>query len=242
MSNKREDFLNGILKIEQPDESMGLRVNLDTVLLSYFSEPRKNERILELGCAHGAISLILAYRGFNVVGLDIQRLLIEMAKRNALYNGLEAKTEFIAGDLREYKKLWPAQSFDRIVVNPPYDVPENSRVSPSSPVAVALQGTECALEDIVLASKYLLKNKGHLEMVIRANRIGELLALLDEHNISPKEMRPVYSKPNMDAFIVLVRAMRAAGPSVRVLPPFFVKDENGDDTLELLSAYKAGKY
>lgn len=241
MSMVREDLLNGALKIEQPDENEGLRVNLDTVLLADFCKPRRNEHILELGCAHGAISLILAFKGLDVTGLDISPHLVEMAVRNAAYNGLCDRAKFIVGDLRNHRKIWDAQSFDRIVVNPPYDAPENSKVSPSDAMAAALQGTECTLEDVAAAAKYLLKNKGTLEMVIRANRFCELISLLDKYNIAPKAVRPVYAKPGADAFIVLVRAMRAAGVGVRLLPPLFVKDGDGNDTAELLNAYIPGE-
>ena len=76
MSQKRENLLNGILHILQPEANKGLRVNVDTILLADFAKPAKREKILDIGCAHGAISLILAKRGFNIVGLDIQQHLM----------------------------------------------------------------------------------------------------------------------------------------------------------------------
>ena len=71
-----EDLLYGALKIKQPDEKMGPRVNLDTILLAHFTKPRRREKILELGCAHGAVSLILAKKGFCVEGADVGVLAI----------------------------------------------------------------------------------------------------------------------------------------------------------------------
>ena len=139
MSDERENLLHGVLKIKQPNDNEGPRVNVDTILLAHFVKPRHREKILEIGCAHGAISLILAKRGYNVTGLDIQPHLITMARENAMYNGLSDRLSFIAGDLKDYKKLWAAQSFDRIVVNPPYDEPENSKRSPSDAIATAMQ-------------------------------------------------------------------------------------------------------
>ena len=136
-------LVNGALRLVQPDEKSGLRVNVDTILLAHFARPKAGERILEIGCAHGAISLILAKRGtllsprgFDVTGVDIRPDLVELARANAESNGLKA--EFVAADVREYKKIAPAQSFDRIVVNPPYDEAESSRRSPSDGRAAAL--------------------------------------------------------------------------------------------------------
>ena len=117
-------LMNGALRLVQPDEKSGLRVNVDTILLAHFARPKSGERILEIGCAHGAISLILAkrgtllsQRGFDVTGVDIRPDLVGLARANAESNGLKAK--FVAADVREYKKIAPAQSFDRIVEQPP---------------------------------------------------------------------------------------------------------------------------
>ena len=55
MDDGPEDLLRGALKIRQPECKDGLRVNLDTILLASFTKPRGNERILEIGCAHGAL-------------------------------------------------------------------------------------------------------------------------------------------------------------------------------------------
>ena len=102
-------LVNGALRLVQPDEKSGLRVNVDTVLLAHFARPKAGERILEIGCAHGAISLILAkrgtllpQRGFDVTGVDIRPDLVGLARANAESNGLKA--EFVAADVREYKK------------------------------------------------------------------------------------------------------------------------------------------
>lgn len=238
METGREDLLHGVLKILQPHENDGLRVNLDTILLAGFTKPKKNEKILELGCAHGAISLILAKRGHSVEGVDIQPHLIGLAVENAAFNGLADKTDFSVRDLRLYKKNWEAQSYDRVVVNPPYYERASSRLSPSGALAASMQGSECTLEDVVAAAKYTLKNKGRLDMVIRANRVGELFALLDGYNVPPKIMRSVHPRPGADATVVLVEAVRAAGRGLKVLPPLFVLDADGKETKELLEEYR----
>lgn len=235
---KLEDLLYGVLKIKQPAEKEGLRVNMDTILLAHFTKPRKREKILEIGCAHGAISLILAKRGFSVEGVDIQEHLIEIARENALLNSLGEKVSFYAADIREYRKIWPAQFFDRVVVNPPYDELKSSNRSPSDERAKAAHGLDCTLESIVQASKYLLKNKGRLDMVIRADRTAELFSLLDKNSLAPKGLRCVHPKPGKEASVILVESIRAAAHGIIIKPPLFVLDEAGRNTAEFLEAYK----
>lgn len=61
--------------------------------------PQGGERILDLACGSGRHSLELVRRGFSVVGSDISPELIEIARRDAEQEGLEAT--FLEGDLRE---------------------------------------------------------------------------------------------------------------------------------------------
>lgn len=232
------DLLNGTLKLIQPEDGRGLRVNVDTVLLAHFTRPKKNEKILEIGCAHGAISLILAKRGFCVHGVDIEPHLIGLAKQNAELNGLEAS--FACFDIRRYRLLSPAQSWDRIVVNPPYNEAGNGWQSPSGPLSAALNGTCCTLEDIIAASHYLLKNRGRLDIVMRGERLGELFALLERFNTPPKKLLCVYPKPGVRAAVVLVEAMRSGRHGLSVEPPLFITGDDGAETEELKKAYVIG--
>lgn len=61
--------------------------------------PQGGERILDLACGTGRHSLELVRRGFSVVGVEIGHELVEIARRDAEAEGLEA--EFVEGDLRE---------------------------------------------------------------------------------------------------------------------------------------------
>jgi SAM-dependent methyltransferase len=61
--------------------------------------PQGGERILDLACGTGRHSLELVRQGFSVVGVEISPELVEIAKKDAAEQGLEAT--FIEGDLRE---------------------------------------------------------------------------------------------------------------------------------------------
>lgn len=61
--------------------------------------PQGGERVLDLGCGTGRHSLELVRQGFSVVGVEISRELVEIARKDAEEQGLEA--EFVEADLRE---------------------------------------------------------------------------------------------------------------------------------------------
>jgi tRNA1(Val) A37 N6-methylase TrmN6 len=237
---KPTDILYGEIKLHQPPAGRGPRVSVDTVLLAHFARVKGGARVMELGCAHGAVSLIMARRAPRAVfeGIDINPPLVGLALRNAKLNGVEERVFFSVSDLREHRRYFAAESYDAVVMNPPYDEPGSSRPSPDADMATAMHGGQCTLADAVACAKYLLRNKGKFFLVMRAKRLGELFCLLHKHNVKPKRMRAVHPKPDRDASVVLVEAARASGDGLAVEPPLFIYGADGNYTEELLAAYR----
>lgn len=235
----RDDILYGELNLLQPVE--GPRVSVDTVLLSAAINLRKGDKVLELGCAHGAVLLILARRFPQVSrfeGLEICKDLAEMAVANARDNGLEDRTAFIHGDLKESRSHFQAGSFDVVLMNPPYNDPGKSRVSPHAIKAVARHGTACTLEDVAEAANFLLKPGGRFYLVLRASRAAEALSLFRQGGLEPKRIRFVHPGPGKEASMFLLAARKGGKEGLVVGPPLFITDECGEYTSELLAAYR----
>ena len=230
-----DDILYGRIKLHQPAWGSGPRISVDTVLLAYYARVRPRERVVEMGCAHGAVSLIMAKRAPGAAardGFDINPDLIDMAVRNARLNNMEDEVNFFVSDLREHRKNFTPESYDVVVMNPPYDEPGTSRPSPVDAMAEAMHGMSCTLAEVVAGAKYLLRNGGKFYLVIRAKRMGELFHLLYEHNIKPKRFRTVHPKPDRPASVALVEAVRASGDGVTAESPLFIHDS------ALLEAYR----
>jgi tRNA1(Val) A37 N6-methylase TrmN6 len=252
-----DDLLFGALKIFQPDEGTGPRVNVDTVLLAHFARFRDRARVIELGCAQGAVSLILAkrrkerreMRGMTaetaaegcllrpIDAFDINPALIDLARQNAELNGLSDDVNFFVSDLREHRKNFMSGSYDAVVMNPPYDEPDRSRPSQNGAMASALHGASCGLSDVVIAARYLLNNRGKFFLVMRAKRAAELFSLLSQNNVRPKRLRAVHPRPGRAASVVLVEAIRSSGDGLIIEPPLFICGPDGKYTDELLEAY-----
>ena len=240
MIPKPSDILYGAVKLHQPLEGGGPRVSVDTVLLAHFARAGKRARVIEMGCAHGAVTLIMAKRnpGAAFEGFDISPELIRMAYENAIINGLSGRVRFFVSDLREHRKNFAPESYDAVVMNPPYDEPRSSRPSQRREMAVAMHGEECSLADTIACAKYLLRNGGKFFLVMRAKRVGELFCLLAQHNVRPKRMKAVHPKPDRQASVVLVEAVRASGDGLTIEQPLFIHGRDGEYTEELLAAYK----
>lgn len=233
-----DDILRGRLRLWQPVE--GPRVSIDTVLLSAWTRVCKGERVLEMGTAHGAVALLLALRfpeAGSIEGLEIQEDLYDLAQKNLETNALDGRVRFIRGDLRDHRRLFPPQSFDVLVVNPPYDSPTQARGSRSARAATARQGTHCSLEDVAKAARFLLRNRGRFYSVIRANRVSEMMEVLSMNSLEPKRWRSVHHRIDREASVVLLQATRAAAKGMRVESPLVVFGPDGAYTSEALQAY-----
>ena len=95
---------------------------LDSVLLADFVKiNRKTKKILDIGTGCGIISLLLAKKSqAKIVGIEIQEIMSEIAKKNINNNGVKNQVEILSNDIKNFKKLFKRDEFDAIVTNPPY--------------------------------------------------------------------------------------------------------------------------
>jgi release factor glutamine methyltransferase len=95
------------------------------LLLRYIAKDHLNQKtFLELGAGSGLLSIYAARKGAFVVASDINPIAISCIKANAEENWVEIET--IHSDLFD---SIPKQSFDYILINPPYYKKKPSSIS-----------------------------------------------------------------------------------------------------------------
>ncbi len=85
-----------------------------------FAAASPGERVLDLYCGAGAITLLLARRAGGATGVESSEEAVRSAERNARDNGL-AGCRFVRGDARRVlaSMVYDGQKQDLVVVNPP---------------------------------------------------------------------------------------------------------------------------
>jgi len=73
---------------EHKDFSSPAKTKIHTNFIIKALELKKSDRIIDLGCGDGRITIELAKRGFDVEGLDFSRNLLRIAERKAKENSL----------------------------------------------------------------------------------------------------------------------------------------------------------
>ena len=87
----------------------------------------------------------------------------------------------------------------------------------------------------------MLKDKGSLYMVHRAERLVDILHEMRTKKMEPKRIRFVYSNINSDSKLVMIEAVKNGNSSVKIEEPLYVYNEDGTYTDEILRIYNKKK-
>ena len=203
----------------------GYRFSVDAVLLAHFAAPPSRARVLDIGCGCGVIGLILCYRhpGLQVMGLELQPKLAELARNNAAANSLADRLQVQEGDLRRISDWLAPESFDCVLTNPPYRRPGSGRVNAGDECAIARHELTADMDDVLAAASFCVKNRGTVTVIYPADRLASLMAILPKYRLTAKRMQAVYSYPeDTRARLVMVEAVKNGGEGVQILPPFYI--------------------
>ena len=212
-----DDLVGGGIRLVQPKK--GYRVSMDTVLLAASVPAEKGQLILEAGSGSGGAALCLAHRcpGINVTGIEIQPAMVRLAERNAELNGLGERVKFQQGCVTERLEMPGHESFDHVFVNPPYLDPGAAIVSPSKTKRIAHMSTTASLKDWVMFSHYMVKNKGTMTFIYRADRLHELMALLARLS-GDLVLCPLWPRTGVAAKRVLLQGRKGTHGAMTILP------------------------
>ncbi len=217
-----DTLIDGELRLYQ--SRAGYRFSLDALLLAHFVTVKRREKIVELGCGNGAVTLLLSHLHSTaaLTGLEVQPAMAERARRSVALNGLDDRVTIVTGDLREIAAFLAPSSHEVVVSNPPFRKPSSGRISPNREKQLARHEIAGRLEDFLSAAAHVLGPKGRLALIYSAERAVELLAGLRGAGLEPKRLRWVHSFAEDAALLVLVEAVKGGRSGVAVLAPLVI--------------------
>ena len=200
------------------------RLSTDCVLLADFVNTAGAVRGIDLGCASGAIALLLLARTdkLHMTGLDIVPEAASLAEENMRANALEARSDIVCGDIRRHRELFKAGSFDLIVANPPYFPVGSGKLSPDAARA---------------ASAFLCRTGGSVNFVHKPERLSELFCCMTAHGIEPKRLRLVCHREGAVPNLVLIEGRRGGKPGLKIEPTLILRRPDGSETDEVRRIY-----
>ena len=231
--------LNGLMLIQKKD---GFKFGVDAVLLSDFANVKKKHKVIDLCTGTGIIPFLLygKYNPSSIKGIEIQEDMVEMANRSVELNKIN-NIEFIHSDLKDIKFLKTLEKADVVTVNPPYKLSNAGIVNPSDKLSIARHEILCNLENVIEASRVLLKDNGRLFMVHRQERLADIITLMRKYKIEPKRIRMVHPNKNKAPNIVLVEGQRDGGAFLKWDNPIYVYNEDGSYSDQINEIYGRGE-
>lgn len=213
---------------------------IDSVLLSDFSKNiKKDARVIDLGTGTGIISILLCGKTElkNIVGVDIQENVCEMANRSILLNELQNRAKIVCDNITNMRNRYDTCSFDVVVTNPPYKKNNTGIKNEEKQKEISRHEIYADLDDFLKTAFYLLKDKGEFYMVHRPERLTDILYLMRKYRVEPKKIRFVFSNKKQKPKLVLIKGVKNAKSFLSIEPNLYIYDENGEYTDEILEIY-----
>jgi len=220
-------------------QSEHFKLGTDSILLADFVNTGSFRRGIDLGCGSGAISVLLLTKSerINMTQIEILPEAAKIAQINITHNNFDSRCNTITDNIKNYKKLFKNESFEFVVSNPPFFPEGNGPSSPKEEKASARSECNCTLDDICMASSYLLKTGGALFMVHKPERLSEIFCTMSRYKIEPKRLRLVQHKPGSAPNLVLVEGRRGGNPGLKIESNLILHNEDNSDTEETKRIY-----
>lgn len=229
-------------------QNPGYGYGVDAVLLAAFAagetgakRPPEECRIADLGTDCGIVAFILTHKipGSVVTGVEKRAEAAERASEAVRMNGLEDRVSIITADVLDLAGMTGMPgSFDAVVSNPPYFRRAAAIPSSSEDRFIARHETTADIGDFARAAASLLTDGGSFYLVHRPDRLADIFTALRDAGLEPKEMQMAVPSYGKAANIVLIHAVKGAGPELRILPEIAVHTEEGGYTEDILRIYE----
>ncbi len=232
-----DTFYNGCILVLQ--KKKGYRFSLDAPLLADFIQPRKSDNLLELGTGSGIISLLLSRKNFKkIIAVEIQRSLVDLARRNVKINNQEGRISIVEDDICIFQAR---KKFDIIYSNPPYIQKNKGHLSVSEEKSIAKHELKCDIFDIMQKTSELLKKDGKACFVFPQRRREDLMKAAGTSGLRIKAIRFIFPHKNSDPNLFLTECNFSSKEKV-LLPPLILYDEKGNYTSEVLEIFSGRRH
>ncbi len=219
-------ILGGRVRLRQPAD--GARAAIDPVFLAAAVAAEPHQQVLDVGCGSGAAMLCLAARApqCRIVGLEMQRDLVRLAGDNVILNAATGRLSVMLGDLLQPPPRLSAGVFDHVMANPPFIERGRGTEAPNPGKAAATVEGAADLGDWVRFALMMVRPKGTVTLIHRADRIDALLGQF-AGRAGEVSVFPLWAGEGKPASRVLVRARKQVAAPARLLPGLVLHQADG---------------
>lgn len=228
--------INGFRLIQKKD---GFRFGIDAVLLAHFANVKPNSLCVDLCSGSGIIPILMCAHGIKAhfCSIEILEEYANLISRNIKLNDIENDFDVINDNLVNYSKYFKPCSVDTVTVNPPYMKTTSGYNNENEDMFIARHEAKCTIDDISKCASYLLKDKGHMYMIHRPERLIEISQSLETNNLKIKNLRFVHSFADSKASMVLIDVVKSGKGGLEVSNPLIIYKDKSVYSDEVLRIY-----
>lgn len=235
-----DSLLGGRLRLRQPVS--GYRAAIDPVLLAAAVPANSNDSVLDAGAGPGAALLCLAARvpHCRIVGLERDESAAQMAWENAGANGFADRVEILLGDVSQPPARLAQGSFDHVMMNPPHLDRGRAQAPADAGRAAAMVEDDTSLRDWIDFAYGMLRERGTLTLIHRADRADQLIASLPPR-FGGITLFPLWPGGGRPAKRAILRARKNSREPAAILPGLVLHGNDGGYTPEAERVLREGR-
>ncbi len=225
--NEINDLYNYGYKIVQNKDYF--KFSLDSILLADFVKINfTDKKLLDLCTGNAPIPIILSNKVKEISAIEIQKCIFDMAAESIRINKIN-NVQLINDNIKNWSNYFSSNSFDIVTCNPPYFKYNNtSLINKNMVKSIARHEIEINLEEIIKIASSILKSKGRFYLVHHANRLIDIINLLQKHHFGIKRLEFTYNDLNSDCKIILIEAMKDGKNECKISRPLLTNNYRSD--------------
>ena len=230
----QDAFLGGRVTAVQPLAGHH-RAGLDAVLLAAAVDTAFAGMVFDLGAGAGIAGLAVAARCPQARVTSAERdpeaagcaaAALALPQNQAFASRVSvAETDIFDVRAREAAGLQPS-SADAVIMNPPFHEPAAGTLPPAASRAAAYV-LENGIDPWLRAAASLLRPRGQVNVIFRADRLEALLAAASGR-FGGAAVLPIAPRANVPATRVILAAWKGGRGPLRLLPPLVLHGEKGN--------------
>ena len=236
---ERVNKINEHLSLIEDKDS--LTFGTDAYLLSAYLPKRSKHIGIELGIGSGVISLlaITKEKCHHVYGIEVQKEIAIIAKRNGEINGLSDQFTVINKDLRDVSVKDIGEEVDLVFSNPPYMKSTSGKLNKNEHKNVSRHEVFGEINDFCACAKRLLKHGGSFYVVYRPDRMADLIHSLKCNGLEPKKLTFIHANSNTPPSLLLISAKKGGKSGLIIDKPVYIyKDGTTEYTEQFNKIYE----